>query len=329
MRVRDTKPSSLLPSPDLLPHAAAVRSHNREAAHRAAMLSPVKPTTTAAERKNHSTAASPRVNQATHRSDGIGPESTTTPLRSRSTSWKFLSHPSLNKMPVYQVHSFCRHFEGFIRELRMMVTFLGFVFEPEFHGVYMEEFAGPCDVSVTIHGSNDHLPFFTAALGGPTFDVACQRIALQALMELRLIYDDRIQNLSFWPVLKRTLGAHHSIYIGVHSDHDPVMARQTHLLQAMDDLHTEAVLDAEKHHEAKDIAEMIPLVSRRKKPIRKPAPRPKRITPHPAPTGPSSSSVPTSRPAVVTDPIIENFIEPTVPQDPRGSESMETALDGE
>ncbi|KAG8069246.1 hypothetical protein GUJ93_ZPchr0005g15542 [Zizania palustris] len=39
------------------------------------------------------------------------------------------------KMPVYQVHSFCRHFEGFVRELRMMVTFLGFLFEPEFHGM--------------------------------------------------------------------------------------------------------------------------------------------------------------------------------------------------
>ncbi|KAG8091192.1 hypothetical protein GUJ93_ZPchr0011g28941 [Zizania palustris] len=153
-------------------------------------------------------------------------------------------------MPVYQVHSFCRHFEGFIRELRMMVTFLGFLFEPEFHGVYMEEFAGPCDVSLTIHGSSDHLPFFMAALGGPTFDVACQHITLQALMELRMIYDDRLQNSSFRLVPKRTPSTHRSIYIRVHSDRDPVMARQTRLLQAMDDLHTEAVLNAEEHHEA-------------------------------------------------------------------------------
>ncbi|KAG8047559.1 hypothetical protein GUJ93_ZPchr0008g11511 [Zizania palustris] len=154
------------------------------------------------------------------------------------------------EMSVYQVHNFCCHFEGFVRELRMMVTFLGFFFEHEFHGVYMEEFAGPCDVSLTIHGFGEHLPFFTAALGGPTFDVACQRVALQALMELRMIYDDRLQNMSFRLVPKRTPGAHRSIYIGVHSDRDPVMARQTRLLQAMDDLHTEAVLDAEEHHEA-------------------------------------------------------------------------------
>ncbi|KAG8096190.1 hypothetical protein GUJ93_ZPchr0013g35278 [Zizania palustris] len=45
---------------------------------------------------------------------------------------------SVSQMPVYQVHSFCRHFEGFVRKLRMMVTFHGFLFEPEFHGVYME-----------------------------------------------------------------------------------------------------------------------------------------------------------------------------------------------
>ncbi|KAG8088782.1 hypothetical protein GUJ93_ZPchr0011g28521 [Zizania palustris] len=82
------------------------------------------------------------------------------------------------KIYVHHIHSFCRHFEGFIRELQMMVTFHGFTFEPEFHGVYMEEFAGPCDLSIKIHGSGDHLPFFTAALGGPTFDVTCQRVAL-------------------------------------------------------------------------------------------------------------------------------------------------------
>ncbi|KAG8052609.1 hypothetical protein GUJ93_ZPchr0001g31624 [Zizania palustris] len=242
-------------------------------------------------------------------------------------------------MPVYQVHSFCRHFEGFVRELRMMVTFLGFLFEPEFHGVYMEEFAGPYDVSLTIHGSDEHLPFFTAALGGPTFDVACQHVALQALMELRMIYDNRLQNSSFRLVPKRTPGAHRSIYIGVHSDRDLVMARQTHLLQAMDDLDTEVVLDTKEHHEVveflrqetksliqqngklqrkimqlqKDIAEMVPLVPRRKKPIREPAPLPKRISPHPSTAGPSSSSGPASRPALVSDPIIENFLEPTVP----------------
>ncbi|KAG8092817.1 hypothetical protein GUJ93_ZPchr0012g19300 [Zizania palustris] len=93
-------------------------------------------------------------------------------------------------MPVYQVHSYCRHYEGFVRELRMMLTFLGFLFEPEFQGVYPDEFAGPCDVSLTVHGSGEHLPPYTTALGGPTFDVACQRVALQALMELRMIYDD-------------------------------------------------------------------------------------------------------------------------------------------
>ncbi|KAG8076837.1 hypothetical protein GUJ93_ZPchr0006g43201 [Zizania palustris] len=96
-------------------------------------------------------------------------------------------------MSVYQVHSYCRHFEGFIKELRMMLTFLGFLFEPEFQGVYVEEFAGPCD---------------------------------------------------------RTPGAYRSIYLGVHSVCDPVMARQSRLLQAMDDLHTELVLDADEHHEA-------------------------------------------------------------------------------
>ncbi|KAG8065349.1 hypothetical protein GUJ93_ZPchr0004g39066 [Zizania palustris] len=73
------------------------------------------------------------------------------------------------------------------------------------------------------------------------------------------------------------------------------MARQSRLLQAMDDLHTEAVLDADEHHEAveflreetknliqqngelqrkimqlqKDIAEMVPLLPRKKKPILK------------------------------------------------------------
>ncbi|KAG8047420.1 hypothetical protein GUJ93_ZPchr0008g13746 [Zizania palustris] len=153
-------------------------------------------------------------------------------------------------MPVYQVHSYWRHFEGFVRELRMMLTFLGFLFEPEFQGVYLEEFVGPCDVSLTVHGSGEHLPPYTTALGGPTFDVACQRVALQALMELRMIYDDRLQNSSFWLVPKRTPGAYHSIYLGVHSVRDPVMARQSRLLHAMDDLHTEAVLDADEHHEA-------------------------------------------------------------------------------
>ncbi|KAG8083504.1 hypothetical protein GUJ93_ZPchr0015g6608 [Zizania palustris] len=127
-------------------------------------------------------------------------------------------------MPVYQVHSYCRHYEGFVMELRMMLTFLGFLFEHEFQGVYLEEFVGPCDVSLTVHGSGEHLPLYTTALGGPTFDVACQRVALQALMELRMIYDDRLQNSSFRLVPKRTPGAYRSIYHGVHSVRDPVMA---------------------------------------------------------------------------------------------------------
>ncbi|KAG8095909.1 hypothetical protein GUJ93_ZPchr0013g37104 [Zizania palustris] len=260
------------------------------------------------------------------------------------------------KMPVYQVHSYCRHYEGFIRELRMMLTFLGFLFEPEFQGVYPDEFAGPCDVSLTVHGSGEHLPPYTTALGGPTFDVACQRVALQALMELRMIYDDRLQNSSFRLVPKRTLGAHRSIYLGVHSVRDPVMARQSRLLQAMDDLHTEAVLDADEHHEAveflreetknliqqngelqrkimqlqKDIAEMVPLLPRKKKPIREPLPRPKRIPPRPSPARPSTSA-PTPRPGLVSNSIIENFLEPTIPLEPRtrGSESTETVSGGE
>ncbi|KAG8083933.1 hypothetical protein GUJ93_ZPchr0010g10993 [Zizania palustris] len=243
-------------------------------------------------------------------------------------------------MPVYQVHNYCRHYEGFIRELHMMLTFLGYLFEPEFQGVYLEEFAGPCDVSLTIHGSREHLPPYTTALGGPTFDVVCQRVALQALMELRMIYDDRLQNSSFRLVPKRTPDAYRSIYLG-----------------AMDGLHTEAVLDDDEHHEAveflreetenliqqngelqrkimqlqKDIAEMVPLLLRKRKPIREPTPRPKRIPPHPSTTGASTASAPTPRLGLVSDPIIVNFLEPTIPQDPRtrGSESTETSSGGE
>ncbi|KAG8081498.1 hypothetical protein GUJ93_ZPchr0007g6125 [Zizania palustris] len=258
---------------------------------------------------------------------------------------------------IYQVHSYSRHYEGFVRELRMMLTFLGFLFEPEFQGVYLEEFAEPNDISLTIHGSREHLLPYTTALGGPTFDVACQRVALQALMELMMIYNDRLQNSSLWLVPKRTPSAYCSIYLGVHSIRDPVMAWQSRLLQAMDDLHTEAVLDADEHHEAveflceetknliqqngelqrkimqlqKDIMEMVPLLPRKRKPIREPAPNPKRIPPHPSTTGPSTSSAPAPRPGLVSDPIIENFLEPTIPREPRtrGSESAETASGGE
>ncbi|KAG8069216.1 hypothetical protein GUJ93_ZPchr0005g15531 [Zizania palustris] len=213
------------------------------------------------------------------------------------------------------------------------------------------------DVSLTVHGSGEHLPSYTTALGGPTFNVACQRVALQALVELRMIYDDRLQNPSFRLVPKRTPGAYRSIYLRVHSVHDPVMARQSRLLQAMDDLHTKAVLDADEHHEVveflreetknliqqnseqqrkimqlqKDIAEMVPLLPRKRKPIREPVPRPKRIPPHPSTTGTSTASAPAPRPGLVSDPIIENFLEPTIPQEPRtrGSESTETASGGD
>ncbi|KAG8060753.1 hypothetical protein GUJ93_ZPchr0002g23644 [Zizania palustris] len=121
--------------------------------------------------------------------------------------------------------------------------------------------------------------------------------------------------------------------------------------------HTEAVLDADEHHEAvdflreetknliqqngelqrkimqlqKDIAEMVPLLPRKRKPIHEPVPRPKRIPPHPSTVGPSTASAPAPRPGLVSDPIIENFLEPTVPREPRtrGSESTETASGGE
>ncbi|KAG8065690.1 hypothetical protein GUJ93_ZPchr0004g38859 [Zizania palustris] len=255
------------------------------------------------------------------------------------------------KMPVRTMNGNLRDEAGFIRELRMLVSFLGFEHEPMYHGVFPDEEESFCEVTVVVQPSPQTAHTYRG--GGPTFLVASQRTALQALRELRMIYDSELYDTDFRFVPLRTPGSPHSVFVSTLSQRHSAIGHTMRLLEAMDDLHYEALQDAngqrntisfyrqsseDLNHEnrdlrrliqqghrlaaeaeelrrqnellrqrvatnpqlryqieelKKDIEEIAPILPRRKKPLRIPTVRPKRISRSAPPAGPSSSSTPT------------------------------------
>ncbi|KAG8037214.1 hypothetical protein GUJ93_ZPchr0020g33570 [Zizania palustris] len=147
-----------------------------------------------------------------------------------------------HKMPIRTVNGNLRDETGFIRELRMLVSFLGFEHEPMYHGVFPDEEESFCEVTVVVQPSPQTAHTYRG--GGPTFLVASQRTALQALTELRMIYDSELYDTDFRFVPLRTPGSPHSVFVSTLSQRHSAIGHTMRLLEAMDDLHYEALQDA-------------------------------------------------------------------------------------
>ncbi|KAG8100463.1 hypothetical protein GUJ93_ZPchr0013g35083 [Zizania palustris] len=109
-----------------------------------------------------------------------------------------------------------------------------------------------CEVTVVIRPSATQPPLYTHGVGGPSFVVAIQRAALQSLAELRLVYDCHLRDTIYRFMPMRTPGSHRSIYISSLTQNNSAIARTMRLLEAMDNLHTEAILDADSQHDTID-----------------------------------------------------------------------------
>ncbi|KAG8083571.1 hypothetical protein GUJ93_ZPchr0015g6657 [Zizania palustris] len=107
-------------------------------------------------------------------------------------------------------------------------------------------------ITVVIRPSLTQPPFYTHGVRGPSFVVASQRAALQTLAELRLVYDRQLRDTVYRFLPMRTPGSHRSIYISPLAQSSSAIARVMRLLEAMDILHTEAVLDADSQHDTID-----------------------------------------------------------------------------
>ncbi|KAG8069513.1 hypothetical protein GUJ93_ZPchr0006g41937 [Zizania palustris] len=159
---------------------------------------------------------------------------------SRSGVARLLFHSELR----LQLSGTLRDEAGFIHELCMLVDFLGFVHEPAFHRIFPDANESYCEVTVVICPSPTQPAFYTHGVGGPSFVVASQGNTLQALTELWVIYDSQLYDTNYRFVPMRTPGNPHSVYISTLSQRHSVVGHMICLLEAMDELHTEALLDA-------------------------------------------------------------------------------------